>query len=382
MEGLKREQKDLEFIDRGGALGMISMVAFGIFDPFMLVPCAGAVAKLRTVKRLAKLSPTLGGGVVALQAGFIGSTASELALQASQDTRTLGESALNIALGTVLSGLLGAAAAGLSSTVRNALMKEIGRDFDITGTGGKVVGGSGEEGLPRVLIADVMDDAVAGTNKTEIKVRGAFGVERVFAALRVSPMLRVMVRSRAQEAKRVMMELSDQGFIVDGFEGGRSVQAVVDAYDFHRAMYMLEGDRLYGKYMSRVTGKQQGGTRIKNNLAAIRRTLARTDDDLLSPQEFRERAGMAARLGDSTDSIKVKIPAEAAELAKVHRKLIYDPLADEYIKLGLIDPEVLEKGPAFARSYMKRMYNIQKINEMVDSQGRSAFKQRIKVWVG
>ena len=104
MERIKREQKNRETTAAAGALGYVAEFAGGTIDPIIFFPPLGAF-------RAAKGASVLKRGLEVGRVAFIGQTAAEIALQATQETRTVEESALNIAGGTFLSGVLGTAGA-------------------------------------------------------------------------------------------------------------------------------------------------------------------------------------------------------------------------------------------------------------------------------
>lgn len=114
---IDRETSDRETLAAAGAVGIASGFAAGLLDPINLLPVGGAaVGALRGARG------ALATGLATARAGLLGSTAAELALQASQETRTLGESAVAVAGGTLLSGVLGAAAPAVVRATRSSLV--------------------------------------------------------------------------------------------------------------------------------------------------------------------------------------------------------------------------------------------------------------------
>ena len=110
---LDREIEDRQRLAAGGFAGFAAAFAAGIADPVNLIPIGGATyTTYRTGRSVLK------GALATGTAGFLGTTAAEYSLQATQETRTFGESALNIAGGTFLSGILGAGAGAISRSAQ------------------------------------------------------------------------------------------------------------------------------------------------------------------------------------------------------------------------------------------------------------------------
>src|SRR3990167_815949 len=101
---IDRENADRELLRDSGWVGTAASFAAGILDPVNLIPVGGAAVKAYTLG-----GSILKGAAAIARAGIIGSTIAETALHSTQETRTLGESAGNIAGATILSGILGGA---------------------------------------------------------------------------------------------------------------------------------------------------------------------------------------------------------------------------------------------------------------------------------
>lgn len=106
-------------ISESGGMGIASLVAAGLIDPTSFIPIAGVAYKAT------KAGTVVAGGLsAAAQIGAI-ETGREAVLHSMQPTRTIEESVLNIGGATVLSGILGAAATGLSTTRFSSIATEI-----------------------------------------------------------------------------------------------------------------------------------------------------------------------------------------------------------------------------------------------------------------
>lgn len=106
MARIDQEDADRKTLAASGWGGTVASIAAGLVDPTMYLPFLGAARA--------------GGGVLAAAGrmallGGLQSSVSEVALQASQQTRTFGESVGNVASGTLLMGILGAGAHALLS---------------------------------------------------------------------------------------------------------------------------------------------------------------------------------------------------------------------------------------------------------------------------
>jgi hypothetical protein len=101
---IEREEGNDRMLDQAGKLGTVLKMGAGTLDPTMALP--GGVAVKAGKEGLTFLEAGLRVGKAAL----IQSGTQELALQLSQRTRSLEESALNVGSATLLSGLMGGAA--------------------------------------------------------------------------------------------------------------------------------------------------------------------------------------------------------------------------------------------------------------------------------
>lgn len=119
---IDRELEDRALLERSGVAGIGAALAGGLLDPTILIPAGGTAVRGLSVGR-----SVLQGGLATARAGFVGATAAEALLHGSQETRTLGESAFNVAGATLLSGVLGGSVAALRPTYERI---RLGRAFD------------------------------------------------------------------------------------------------------------------------------------------------------------------------------------------------------------------------------------------------------------
>jgi len=120
---IDREEQNNEIIESSGWKGWGASLIAGIVDPINFIPVFNTASKsVRIGKLLTGASKTAiaGAGGVALTEGI---------LQAQQETRTAEESAVNIAGGAVLGGILGGAGSLLSKRKFNLITKKLERDI-------------------------------------------------------------------------------------------------------------------------------------------------------------------------------------------------------------------------------------------------------------
>ena len=120
MRAIDAELEDRRLLHAAGWPGVAASMVAGVLDPINFVPVGGVAYRATRVG-----SSVLQGAARTAAAGFIGAGASEMALHSLQQTRTVGESAANVAASTLLSGVLGGAAAGLSKREYAKLVKAV-----------------------------------------------------------------------------------------------------------------------------------------------------------------------------------------------------------------------------------------------------------------
>ncbi len=121
---IRREIQDRETLAAAGGWGVAMSIAAGVLDPINLIPVGGA-----TVKAIKGGKMALQVGKSAALAGLASTTVVEGVLQASQQTRTAEESVINIAAGTVLSGVLGSGVGALADLKAQGLFTKSFEDM-------------------------------------------------------------------------------------------------------------------------------------------------------------------------------------------------------------------------------------------------------------
>lgn len=123
---LAMEEIDNQTLDSAGLLGVGARMAGGILDPINLVPVGGGLKAGGSILGNALRVAALNAGITA---------AEEVSLHATQLTRTMGESALNVAGATVLSGLLGGGITALGKRNTVTLGKQVEQELTVPQTG-------------------------------------------------------------------------------------------------------------------------------------------------------------------------------------------------------------------------------------------------------
>lgn len=114
---IDREEENRRIVADAGGIGFIAEFAAGVLDPINLVPIGGATV------RSARLGQSILRGAASTgAAGVVATSAAEYALLQTQYTRTGGEAAANIAVGTFLAAVLG----GAAPAVRRAFSGRVG----------------------------------------------------------------------------------------------------------------------------------------------------------------------------------------------------------------------------------------------------------------
>jgi hypothetical protein len=123
MRRIDGEEADRRTLAASGVAGFVAQIAAGTIDPTLALPAGVVVRSVRggySVGRTARSTGRAAGAQAALQEGV---------LQATQETRTAGESAVSVASATLLGGLIGAGAVGLLTRAeRNALERALDAD--------------------------------------------------------------------------------------------------------------------------------------------------------------------------------------------------------------------------------------------------------------
>lgn len=338
---IERERQAKEILDAAGAWGDVATLGAAVLDPTSLLP-GGAVYKAgRLGWRAARSALSVGA------AAGVATAVQEAGLHATQQTRTLGESAANVAGAAVFGGILGGAA-GL--IVRRADIERVGQMIE-----------AAPETLDELneawgkLEADVRAESAgaAAVSFGEARLKGS-GVDEVVAKTGglTSPLLRTqtseveatrVLSARLAESPRTLAQAADGQPVALG----GAVETRLKMWEQRNlANALMKVDDLFSQY---YYGRK---ARIGDDTRAEISALVGLSGGKLSPTQFREEVGKALRRNDDHP-----IP-EVAAAARIMRQEVFDPLKDAAINVGLLPPDVKT---TTADSYFTRVYNTEKI---------------------
>lgn len=319
---------EIERLDKLESLGpgaIASIFVSAATDPINFVPIGGALIKARQLSGAKRI---LDGAMMSARAGLFGASAAELGLQATQETRTFGESAINVSAAVLLSAVMGSAAAAIPVAKRKALEKALEEYIEPEKARmvfGQVAGGSGE--APAGLGPSIPGSVEAGVD--EIELVKAFGVERVSGLLRTSTALRILTRSPSLESRKIVSDLVDVAFRTTAEAKGIATKpSVFNLYEtnFRSREYKLarRADELWTEYRTRMAGKSKAGTsglrRSAIRMGDLGRKLSGNQDaSALSRAEFMDETTRSIFLNDGKHAIP-----EIEEYAQFAKTELFD----------------------------------------------------------
>jgi hypothetical protein len=181
MGRIDEEERQKQLLASSGLTGAVAMIVAGSLDPTMALPIGTAATAAREGYSFGRAAVRMGAAM------GVQTAAQEGVLQATQETRPLSESLLNVGSATLLGGLIGEGATGLLAREGGlpAVAKALDRDrADISAHANPV--------------------GAAATDTRELKPVSAFGLEKVAA----DPIHRTLNRPFVS-ARRAMADLAD-----------------------------------------------------------------------------------------------------------------------------------------------------------------------------
>jgi hypothetical protein len=303
---INTELADRKVIQEAGGAGLAASVSAGLLDPITLASMA--VPLLGTGTRAMRILKGVGASM-ALDSG------QELVLHAEQSLRTLGDSAINIGAGALLTGSLGGIATRMTKEEFKAA-EEAGRaldratapNFDVESTGGAARVGFG---------TTLEDETVAKGGEALLKSLG-----------KINPLARVM-NSMSKRARILMQEIADVPFLLNkhlkGIATPVSAEGEILAEQAVRYDLIKKTDAAWAEH------KAAGGS--------------------LSRGRFAEEVAFALRRGD------VSADPAVQKLLTPYRKYFTDSLK----KLKAAGLVAEDASVQFATSYLPRLYDHVKI---------------------
>ncbi|HIC2884931.1 TPA: hypothetical protein ACW0T4_001563 [Morganella morganii] len=328
-----RQIQDRKLLTEAGGAGFTSSLAMGVIDPINVAATfipGGLAVRGGSVARTA--------GTLALSNAGAG-VLSETALSATQETRTLTESALNVAFDATLGGVMGSAIQLVKN--RGALASKFRND---------VIGE--QQTQPQNIPNNIPGDRSIGAAEvfdTTLEQEAIKGPSFVNRTMNVSPVGRV-AQSPSKIARQVNQQLAENNFTyAKNEEGIASFGAVETAVRRFDALIYKQVESTRDYYKQYKQAARTGG------------------DTRMSHIEFSEAVGDAMRNGDQH-----AIP-QVAEAARAIRPIV------EQTKNHMVELGILREGVKVttAESYFPRIYKFDKILS-----DRSEFKKVIADWLG
>jgi hypothetical protein len=300
-----------------------------VSDPLNAIPIGGTAYKTyRTTGRIFEGAAKTAGVAAAVEIG------NEALLQYNQETRTGEETLYNIGAATVLSGLLGGAAAGLSKTEYESILSKFEKDMEVPTE-------------QRLSSAGSMQNA---TTFEEEEIAGLTKLKAVYSKMpsfTKNPVLNTAT-SESRTVRVLSENLADLSLAKNknaAFKASEaSVESLVKAYDSLRVPFYKAEKTLWKEYKQRI--KREG--------VPIEQRLGSSKDGSLTRQEFNEQVWYA---GINKD--KHIIP-EVAQYAQTARKEVFDPVLKRSEEVGIFK-DIEDMDVKTADSWMKRMYDKEKI---------------------
>lgn len=354
---VKREIANRQKLANAGWLGVAAGFTAGVLDPINLIPIGGSAYKSYRVG-----GSILQNGLITARAGLIGASAAEVALHATQETRTWGESAANVAAATFLSGVLGGAVGAVSANSAPAratrrfedLATRVEEDLTVpkpTEPDPMVPGSLGDETVEISTLNPEGGSAGAAavenyTTKAQESLANALGVDKVVAFQ--DPVMRTLT-SAALTSRRLIQRVAENPMaMAKNAEGIASDIAVETRVKMHETSLWQGFEGMDDAFVRYRTGR--------SDMRAARLRIGIKDiispSDKLTYDDFKTEVARAMRRGDKHD-----IP-EVAEAAKHLRETVFNPLRDQAIAAKLLPEDV---GVTTAESYLSRVYNLERM---------------------
>ncbi|AWQ49200.1 hypothetical protein [Serratia marcescens] len=320
---IDQQMQDRQYLSETGGAGKISSLAMGLIDPInlasMFVP-AGAVVR---------------GGEVAATAGrfalanAVGGIASEAALIATQETRTLDESAANVAVDAMVGGILGAGAQLLAGAgQRTAVSQAVASNL------------RGNDSPQSIGAAQVFN--------TTLDQEQLAGVGLINKTLSVNPGGR-LAQSPSRASRAINQQLAENNyFFAKNDEGLATFTAAETKIKQYDAMLYKQMESTKDAYQAYSKNIRASGVKRMNFV------------------DFNEAVGMAMRRGDQSD-----IPEVAQAAAQI--RPMFEATKVRMQELGILPEDV---DVSTAQSYLPRIYKFDKILS-----DRTEFRGRIANWI-
>lgn len=336
------DQRNEDMQNFASADGLQKTLAIGSLiaaDPTTLIPIGGAAYKTYRVG-----GRILEGGLKTAGIAAAVETSREALLQYNQDTRTVDDALVNIGAATVVGGILGGAAAGMSK----ANIDEIAQRY------------SDEMITPVEVTSPGLSSVGAAQTGTTIQQEEIKGINRTKKAFKKIPSFLKnpaweTATSNSNTVRQLSEKLSDHSLVknknTEGIASEQSVELGIKMYDTLRIPFHKDYQDAWKTYKKR----------IKSGLLPGESKMTRA--------EFDEAIGKALRRNDQSDIPEVAIAAQSA------RRNVFDPVLKRAEEVGMFK-NVDEIDVKTADSWLKRVYDVDKIQA-----NRPEFKRRVMSWL-
>jgi hypothetical protein len=379
---LDREFKNSEVMANSGLTGFAMGMAAGILDPINFIPIGGGAYKAyKAGKYLKGIGLTAG-------AGAVGMTASEGILQATQQTRTLEESAINIGAGTILAGALGGASAMLSKRQFNNLADKFKKDLD-NETADVFIN-------PDTQKMEIKPDSASAANVAEFQAIRKYYDDVLTPQLKAEgkevPAFAVFKKQQQSLASTITQDIAGAvniGNVIKGQKLLKKINLIDNLNPIQRltqTQFAVSPRETAEKLMK--TGlmwqKNKIGIASAQSAEIAKKTLQAPYFNNYKPVEnqayynFKKRIKKEGPLNETENNIKNDIQffeevsramrngnvsniQEANQLAKLARNDVLNHLGKEAVNVGLLNEKVLTTKPKTAESYFPRLFNRLKV---------------------
>ena len=305
---IDQQMQDRQYLSETGGAGTISSLAMGLIDPINL---ASMFVPAGTVVRGGEVAATAGRFALA---NAVGGVASEAALSATQETRTLGESAANVAVDAMVGGILGAGAQLLAGAGQRVAVSEA--------VASNLRGNDSPQSI----------GAAQGFNTTLDQEQLA-GLGLINKTLSVNPGGR-LAQSPSRASRAINQQLAENNYYFakndEGLATFTAAETKIKQYDAMLYKQMESTKDAYQAYSKNV--RATGGQRM--NFV-----------------DFNEAVGMAMRRGDQSE-----IPEVAQAAAQI--RPMFEATKVRMQELGILPEDV---DVSTAQSYLPRIYKFDKI---------------------
>jgi hypothetical protein len=316
---IDRETRDRQTLAASGWTGFAMTAGASVLDPAILLPGGALVKSGRAGFAVGRSAVNVG------VAAGLGTTAQEIGLQATQETRTAGETALNIGGSVLLGGLLGAGASRLmnaaeakqaANVLKAAEAPEFDAATDILHQELTAMAGAPQSAGAAAAPVDTLDDlGVAGVAASKV----------ANATAQLNPILRTITSPSTAVRKVASLMMETPVYLRKNLSGAGDTAAETAMHEFTRGAVVKALEAQQTAYM-----------------------VARKAGNAMTRKEFREAVGKAMRRGDVSE-----IPG-VTEAAQAWRANVIEPLKQRAIEAGMLPADVNVKTAA---SYFTRMWN-------------------------